>query len=220
MNIYKPYQYNNKNMFTHIAYQPETLNITGVDITTAWRQRIEQIKKVVGVHYTKGIPFITIHLLGTKYYEEEIDTLTILIRELARWEQWKTYQTKITIIGHWYTLPGRLVEALKELIESTKDYETTFLNLCIAYDPRDEIVDATKNISRAVKTGKQDPEMITQETLRENMYTPHTPPPTYIIATGGQKTLALTPYDAPHMNIIFLDQPFESLTEEDMTKID
>ena len=209
-----------RNMFTHIAYQPETPNITGVDITIAWKQRIEQIKKVVSVHYTKGIPFITIHLLGTKYHEEEIDVLTTHIRELARWDQWKQYQTKITIIGHWYTLPGRLVEALKELIEATKDNETTYLNLCIAYDAREELLDATKNISRSVKAGKQDSEMITQETLRENMYTPHTPPAKYIVLTGGQKTINMSPYDTPNMNIILFNKTFEELTEEDIEKIE
>lgn len=207
-------------MFTHIAYQPETLNITGVDIVTAWKTRIEQIKKITLAQYSRGIPFITIHLLGIKYHEEEIDILTTIMRELARWDGWKEHQTKITIIGHWYTLPGRLVEALKELIDATKDNETTFLNLCIAYDSKEEILDATKNISRAVKVGKQDAEMITQETLRENMYTPHTPPAKYIIITGGQKTININPYDTPNMNIIMLDKKFEELTEEDTTKID
>ncbi|MBI4139745.1 undecaprenyl diphosphate synthase family protein [Candidatus Woesearchaeota archaeon] len=207
-------------MITHIAYQPEPLNITGTDVYESWNTRIEQFKKILAHHYSNEVIVATINILGTKYHESEIDPLTALFRELARWEGLQKNQTRVAVLGKWYTLPGRLVEAIKELIESTKDYDSTFLNMYLNYDSKEEMVDAVKNISRAVSAGKQDVELINQETLRDNTYTPHTPPPQKIVLTNNQKNLNTSLYDAPTIRIIISEKKFEELTLEDIKRFE
>lgn len=207
-------------MITHIAYQPEPLNITGTDVHESWNTRIEQVKKILLQNYNDEVIVVTINILGTKYHESEIDPLTTLFRELARWEGFQKNQTRVAILGKWYNLPGRLVEAIKELIESTKDYDSTFLNMYLNYDSKEEILDAVKNISRAVSAGKQDVELISQETLRDNTYTPHTPPPQKIVLTNNQKKLNTSLYDAPTMRIIMSEKKFEELTPEDIKRFE
>ena len=84
----------------------------------------------------------------------------------------------------------------KQVIESTKDYDFFFTNFCINYSGHDEIVDACRLIARQVKAGKIDPNSISRETIKENLYSSYFIPPDLIIKNGKATISGLLLWDS------------------------
>jgi undecaprenyl diphosphate synthase len=95
----------------------------------------------------------------------------------------------VSILGKWYDLPSRVVEPIKRIIEETKDYDSFFLNLCINYDGKEEIVDACKMILRKALLEKAEVDSIDSDTIKDNIYSSYFLPPDVIVKTGTGKRL-------------------------------
>ena len=133
------------------------------------------LKRLIELQIKLNIPIFTINLLpdAEKHADEYImfsDCLASFFHELSAMPIVSEQKIKISIFGKWYNLPGKAVESLKNVIERTKDYDSFFVNFCINYDGQEEIVDACKLIAKHVQLGKIDAEMISKETIKENIY--------------------------------------------------
>lgn len=150
---------------------------------------ISNLKNSIEVGTKLDIPVLTFQLHSGKVHEEDIDFLMTAIVSLNQWDYIHENQIKVTVLGKWYDLPNRLVSPIKELIDSTKDYDKFFINICLNYDGQEEIVDACKLIARQVKMGKIDPIGIDKNVVKENLYTSYFLPPDMIIKTGEDPSL-------------------------------
>ncbi|MFP4115665.1 MAG: polyprenyl diphosphate synthase [Candidatus Aenigmatarchaeota archaeon] len=93
-------------------------------------------------------------------------------------------EVRINVLGRWKeTLPDRVVEAIEEAMEATKDYSEHFLNLLVAYSGRDEMLEAIKGVAERAR--KEDVE-ITSDLVKENLYTSELPEVDLMIRTGGE----------------------------------
>lgn len=128
----------------------------------------------------------------------------------------KEHKIKISVFGKWYNLPGKLVESLKNAIEYTKEYDSFFLNFCINYDGQEEIVDACKLLAKQVELGKIDPEMITKEAIKENIYSSYFLPPDLILIYGGRKLSGLLLWDSANSRVEFANKSFMEFEEGDL----
>ena len=126
---------------------------------------------------------------------------------------------KVSIFGKWYRLLGKAVEALKDIIEATKDYDRFFANFCISYDGREEIVDACRLIAKQVQLGKLDPDMITKENIKGNIYSSYFLPPEVAFIYGKRKLTGLLMWDSVGSNIVFADKPFMDFDEGDFASL-
>lgn len=126
---------------------------------------------------------------------------------------------KISVFGKWYRLPGKTVEALKGIIEATKDYGRFFANFCINYDGREEILDACRLIAKQVHLGKLDPDMITKENIKENIYSSYLLPPEVVFIYGERKLTGLLMWDSAGSNIVFAGKSFMEFDEVDFKNI-
>jgi len=126
---------------------------------------------------------------------------------------------KISVLGKWYKLPGKSVEAIKEVIEATSNYERFFANFCIDYDGQEEIVDACRLIARQVELGKIGPDMITKDTIKENTYSSYFLAPDIIFIYGEKKLSSLLLWDSAFSYISFAEKSFMEFEEQDFDKI-
>ena len=166
-------------------------NVPYEDITT---QKFFNIKNIVRTCVKLGIPLFTFYVFPSTAKEDAelisvVDNLVNFFQNIKEWEFLAENQIKVSVLGKWYDLPGRLVEPIKEVIQETRDYDKFFLNLCINYDGQEEIVDAARLIARQVKAGRLDPESITKSDIKENIYASYFLPPNLIIKTGTSKKM-------------------------------
>ncbi len=105
-------------------------------------------------------------------------------RKLAKNKEVHQNQVKVNVIGRWpEILPKKGIEAAKELMEASRDYNQRLLNFFIAYDGTYEMIDAIKGI---VREGRGDKNLkVTEELLKRHLWTGQLPPVDLLIRTGS-----------------------------------
>ena len=89
-------------------------------------------------------------------------------------------------IGELYMLPKNAQEALREVIEKTKNNTGLNAVLALSYGSRQEITAAARSLAQDVKAGTLDPADITPDMLASRLYTAGMPDPDLLIRTSGE----------------------------------
>ncbi len=196
-------------------------NKTTLEELYALRNR--KIKWLVDLQKRLDLPILTVYLLPSNIRDAEQKTiineyLTGLLVELSSKKILVNNQIKLTVLGKWYSLTSSLVDQIKRVIDETKDFDKFFLNLCINYSGQDEILDACKLIAMKTAAEKLDPDAITKETIKENLYSSYFIPPQLIIKNGERKYTDLLLWDSSSAKVLFTDKPWQEFKQQDFLK--
>jgi len=189
-----------------------------------YKKSFEILDEVIHLQIKHDIPILSIYLLPEELKKEDqfpvfLDEMINFLNAIKRSSLLHDNKVKISVLGKWYDLPGRAVDAIKEILEETKDYDKFFVNLCINYNGREEIVDACKIIGRQIKAGKLDVEAITKDTLKDNIYSSYFLPPDLFIKNGKIiQTTTFLLWDMPYARIYFSEKYFPEFTKSDFSK--
>lgn len=200
----------------------ETKNIT---MENAYASAFQNVEDLVQFMMKLHIPITTFFVLSERSKQAQqfsfmLDAFVNFIKKESFLQLINSQKIKITVIGKWYDLPSNAVESIKKIIEETKDYDSFFLNFCVNYNGQEEIVDACRLIARQIKAQKLDPEMITKDTIKENIYSSYFIPPDIIIKNGFKKEkLAFLLWDSPNAVSYFKNKPFTLLSKKDILDI-
>lgn len=184
----------------------------------------EKIKNIIYLQIKLGVPILTVHLMGADAAERAsyslmVDNIIRFIEELKESRVFDQNQIKVSALGKWYNLPDRAVELIKETVTETKDYDQFFLNLCILYDGKQEIRDSLRILGRKIKSDDLDPDSITEDDIKENIYSSSLMPPDLIIKTGKQHRLnGFLLWDSVNAYIYFPHKYSPECTEEDFLR--
>jgi len=147
-------------------------------------------------------------LRSPKEVEEIMQIAEEKLREVLKNETIHKHKVRIKAIGRLNLLPKNLQEMIRQVEESTKNYDEHFLNVALAYGGRAEIVDATKKIAQKVKSGNLPIEDINERLFEEHLYTAHMPKqdPDLIIRTSGEERLSgFLSWQSAYSELFFLD---------------
>ena len=117
-------------------------------------------------------------------------------------------EMRVKAIGKIELLPESIRDVLQRLDDATKDYNSHFLNIAIAYGGQNELVDAIKKIGRKIKNGSLDVDKIDKEEIEANLYTAHLPQssPDMILRTSGEKRLSgFLIWQSAYSELVFMD---------------
>lgn len=190
-------------------------------IDEVYKKSVEIILKLINEQVSLNIPIISFFLLSTDLKSQEqfsilIDNLTKFFNDLNENEIIIKNKIKVSILGKWYDLPGRLVDSIKKIIDKTKDYDTYFVNFCLNYDGQEELLDAIKLLARQIKADKVDADSITKEMIKENLASSYFIPPDLIIVNGEKKeTTGIFLWDSSHAQIFITNKLFPEFSTND-----
>ncbi len=216
-------------MAKHIAISLDDISEwcrrNNVNINDCYSKFFELIHKLLELQVRLNIPIFTIYL-SQDNIEKSKDEYIIFLGYLANFFSdlsnkiiFSEYKMKVSIFGKWYNLSGNVVESLKKIIEETSDYDNFFVNFCVNYDGQEEIVDACKLIAKQVELRKIDPEMITKENIKENIYSSYFLPPDVILIYGERKLTGVLLWDSINARIEFANKSFMEFEEEDVERL-
>jgi tritrans,polycis-undecaprenyl-diphosphate synthase [geranylgeranyl-diphosphate specific] len=116
-------------------------------------------------------------------------------RKLAKSKEVHQHQVKVNVFGRWpEILPKKGIEAVKELIKVTKNYNQRLLNFFIAYNGTDEMLEAIKSI---LKEGRKNKNLkVTPELLKRHLWSGDLPSVDFLIRTGSRND--------PHNSVGFM----------------
>jgi tritrans,polycis-undecaprenyl-diphosphate synthase [geranylgeranyl-diphosphate specific] len=162
-----------------------------------------------------GIKTVTLYVLSTENLDrspDELRELFVLIegrlRHLLTDERIVKYRVNVRAIGHLDLLPGSIVELLQAIEKKTADYQDHYLNIAVAYGGRAEITDVVRSVAQDAKTGKLDPQSITEETVATRLYTSYLPnqEPDLIIRTSGEERMSgFLLWQGAYSELVFVD---------------
>ena len=162
-----------------------------------------------------NIKIITLYVLSSENLGRQDDELDYLY-DLINARLHKLYndprihknKMKVKAIGSVELLPDYLRDILNKLEEVTKDYDTHYLNIAIAYGGQNELVDAIKKIGTRIKDGSLDVNQIDKDVIESSLYTSHLPQssPDMILRTSGEKRLSgFLLWQSAYSELVFMD---------------
>ncbi len=161
------------------------------------------------------IKIITLYVLSEENLDREdpeLDYLYSLIKNRLEklYNDPRIHRNKMRVkaIGKIELLPESVKDVIQRLDDATKNYNSHFLNIAIAYGGQNELVDAVKKIGGKIKNGSLDVDKIDKEEIEANLYTAHLPQssPDMILRTSGEKRLSgFLMWQSAYSELVFMD---------------
>ncbi len=97
---------------------------------------------------------------------------------------------RVQVMGDISRLPEATQKVVKNALKKTKDNDRFVFNIALNYGSKQELVKATKEISKEVKDGNLDINDINEETISNHLYTSNLPDVDLMIRTSGEQRLS------------------------------
>lgn len=167
----------------------------GLTRTEGHRQGIESVRDIVKACAQINIPFLTLYAFSIENWKRpssEVGVLMSLLEYYLKKEinELDENNVRLLSIGKISSLPKKVQRLLFEAIERTSQNTGLTLTLALSYSGRWDIVRATQMIAHDIKSGKLEPEEITEEIFSTYLQTAHLPDPDLIIRTSGEMRLS------------------------------
>jgi undecaprenyl diphosphate synthase len=205
-----------------ITMEKEPRASKNINLEDIYNRRAKTIKDIIESQIKLNIPIITFFILSRNSKNSEIfsflmDEISVFFNEIKNYQSIHKNQIKVSVIGKWYDLPERVVSPIRDIVESTKDYDRFFVNFCVNYDGHEEIIDACRLIARQVKSEKLDPDSINSDIIKENLYTSYFISPSLIIENNDEFSGMLL-WDSKNSFIFFTKKQWPDFTRTDFIK--
>ena len=162
----------------------------GLKRTKGHQKGAEALKKISEYVYDNGIKVLSVYAFSTENWKrdkEEVDYLMDLFLKAFKenFEVVKKKGVKVVFSGVKTKLSDKVIAAMNKMEEETKDNTTGIFNICLNYGGQDEIVEATKKISKEVKDGKLNIDDINGDLYSKYLFK-ELPPIDLLIRTSGE----------------------------------
>ena len=188
--------------------------------TVGHKAGVEAIRQIVKKCNTLGVKYLTVYAFSTENWSrpaEEVGVLMGLIVTYLQNEVKELHENNVRIktIGDIAKLPEKPYTELLNAMEKTKDNTGVTLTLALNYGFRDDLAHAIKNI--IASNIKEDD--ITNDTVKEYLYTSYMPDPDLIIRTSGEIRLSnFMMYEASYSEFYFCDTLWPDFDSNELCK--
>lgn len=150
--------------------------------------------------YELGVKQITVYAFSTenqnrsdKEKQKLFELIGIKLEKLMQDERTHERRMRVRILGNIDLLPAGLKETARQAETITRNYDSMYLNIAMAYGGRQEIVDTARVLAQKVKSGQLKVSDIDEEIISSHLY-PSTslavPDVDLIIRTGGDERMS------------------------------
>lgn len=155
----------------------------------------ERVREIVREAGEIGIPYLTVYALSMdnkKRPPAEVAALYALLQRFADSERPELVArgVRVEVVGDVPSLPGFCREAIAELCRATAGGTRMVFRLAVAYSAREDLAQACRTLASRARLGELDPASITEQTLRDAMWTAGAPSPDLLLRTGGDQRLS------------------------------
>ncbi|MDH3321589.1 MAG: isoprenyl transferase [Flavobacteriaceae bacterium] len=159
------------------------------------KKGVEAVRQTVEASTELGISTLTLFAFSTENWNRpkfEVDSLmNLLVSSLKKEiDTFQKNKVKLQAIGNLDKLPKKAFKELTETIEKTKNNNKLTLNLALNYGAREEIVNATRSISKKIVNNDFKIEEIDENIINSHLYTFNLPDVDFLIRTSGEKRIS------------------------------
>ena len=144
-----------------------------------------------------GVKILTVYAFSTENLRREpdevgrlMDMFAINFKKLAEDDRLHKNKIRVKAMGQLELLPEIVQDAISLAEEKTKDYDSYFYNIAIAYGSREEITHAIRRVARDVKDGTIGIDDIDEALFSKYLYTGDFPDPDLVLRTSGEERIS------------------------------
>ena len=181
---------------------------------------VAAVREVVRSATDIGLQNLTLYAFSSENWKRpatEVGALMGLFRLYFRndLEDLVARGVRVRIIGN----RERVADDIRQMIEDMekRTVANTGLNLTFAFDygGQEEIVAAARELARAAKEGRLDPETITPELFASRLFTSALPEPDLVIRTSGERRLSnFLLWQSAYAELLFVETLWPDFTPE------
>lgn len=193
----------------------------GLKRTKGHQKGAEALKKISEYVYDKKIKVLSVFAFSTENWKrdkEEVDYLMDLFLKAFKenFEAVKKKGVKVVFSGVKDKLSDKVINAMKDMMEETKDNQNGIFNICLNYGGQDEIVEATKKISEDVKTGTLEISDINSDMFNKYLFN-DLPSIDLLIRTSGEYRISnFMLWQMAYAELYFTDVLWPDFDEKEM----
>lgn len=159
------------------------------------REGVRRVEEITAVAGHLGVKVLTLFTFSTENWQRPSDEIKILMKMLClamsrNLKRLLKQNVRFQFIGRREGVPEDVLKHLDLCHRETRKNTGLILNLAFNYGSRQEIVDAVRNIAEEVRKGKIEPQAITEDTIRNALYTYDLPDPDLLIRTSGEMRIS------------------------------
>jgi len=194
----------------------------GLPAVMGHKEGAKNVEKIAKFANKIGIKYLTVYAFSTENWkrsQDEVKNLMSLLESYVKrfFDTGDMDNIKLNILGDVSALDENLKNHILDAVEQTKNNSGMVFNIAFNYGGRAEILHAVKNIGKDIKSGKLNPEDITEQTISEHLYTAGQPDPDLLIRTSGElRTSNFLPWQLVYSEFLFVDKNWPDFTEEDL----
>lgn len=169
----------------------------GMDPNQGHEKGRDKLEEVLQWCLDVGVRILTVYAFSTenlKRSKKEVDHLMRLFaenfREIGEDDRVHKHGIRVRVLGQRDLLPDDVRDAIAYAEEKTKDYDSYFYNIAVAYGGREEIISAIRSIAQDVKDGKISVNNIDENAFASKLYTADVPDPDLILRTSGEERIS------------------------------
>lgn len=195
----------------------------GLKRTRGHQKGAETLKKISEYVYDKKIKVLSVFAFSTENWKrdkEEVDYLMNLFLKAFKdnFETVKKKGVKVVFSGIKDKLSDKVIKAMENMSDETKDNKNGIFNICLNYGGQDEIVNATKKISEDVKNGSIKVTDITNDLYSKYLFN-DLPPIDLLIRTSGEYRISnFMLWQMAYSELYFTDVLWPDFDEKEMEK--
>jgi len=155
------------------------------------RAGVEAVKRVVEECARLGVPYLTLFAFSTENWGrpgEEVGALMLLLDRYLKKEMdtLTKNNVRLTTVGKIADLPENVQATLRNACEKSSRNSGLTLVLALSYSGREDILEAVREMGRAIKRGDLDPDSVDSDMFSNLLATAGVPDPDLLIRTSGE----------------------------------
>ncbi len=156
---------------------------------------VKTVDRILQASISLKVEILTLYTFSSENWSRpafEVQSLMNLLQKnlISQRKRLLDNGVQLRISGNITAFPEFVKKELEETIAVTASNRTLILNLALGYSGREEILAACKSIAADVKSGKIQPDAVSEELFSGRLYTAGLPDPDLIIRTSGEYRLS------------------------------
>lgn len=193
----------------------------GLPLVEGHKVGYQALKKIVQSMQEKGIKYLSAYIFSTENWNRSQDEVKYLmnltlwvakheIKELAK------NNVRVRFLGTDKGVEPKVLKALRDAEERSKDNTGGTLALCFNYGGQLEIVDAVRSM---MKSGI-DADQVTPEEIAKHLYDPDIPPIDLVVRTSGEQRISnFMLWRAAYAEFSFIQKNWPDFTVDDLDEV-
>ena len=194
----------------------------GLPRTAGHRQGAEAARRAVEAAVELGIETLTLFGFSSENWKRpvgEVSDLMGLLRFYLKneMEELHKQQVRLVVIGERDRLPPDVTKLISEAETRTRHNGRLFLQIALSYGGRQEILEATRALARAVAEGRLSAEAIDEEAFVQHLFTARVRDPDIVLRTSGEQRLSnFLLWQSAYSELMFIDKLWPDFDRDDL----